>query len=91
MEKSSSEETGDAQSFSQHEIVTVMARFKQDWYAVTKSLNEIQILIEKQHENLQMITAIALRLSQIRNEYSCQFFDQEQLKQSADQDTLDLP
>ena len=89
MEKTSFEDNDDAQSFSQHGITATLARFEEDWYAVTKSLNEIQLLIGKQHENLQMITAIALRLSQIRNKYSCQFFAQDRLKQSADQETLD--
>ena len=89
MKKTDFEDNIDAQSFSQHGIAATLARFEEDWYAVTTSLNEIQILIQKQHENLQMIAAIALRLSRIRNMYSCQFFAQDRLKQSADQQTLD--
>ena len=43
---------GNAQGLQQHEIAAIVAQFEDDWYAVTKSLNEIQILIKKQHENL---------------------------------------
>jgi hypothetical protein len=74
----------------QHNIAATLARFKEDWHEVRTSLNEIQRLIEKQHGNLRMITAITLRLSQIREKYSCQFFNQEQLEQSTDKKDFDL-
>jgi hypothetical protein len=90
MEKSGLSNNADAQSLQQHNIAATLARFKQDWHAVRTSLNEIQRLIEKQHANLRMITAITLRLSHIREKYSCQFFNQEQLEQSTDQKDFDL-
>ena len=87
MERSDHKVRDNAQDLQQHDIAATLARFEEDWYAVTKSLSEIQILVKKQHENLRMMTAITLRLSQIRTKYSCHFFHQEQLEQSTDHES----
>lgn len=84
MENSGLNNNADAQSLRHQKIAATLARYKDDWHAVTKSLNEIQRLVQKQQENLRMITAITLRISQIREKYSCQFLNQEQLNQSVD-------
>ena len=89
MEKSSLSPNADVQKLQQHDTAAALAKFKEDSDVVTKLLDESLLLIEKQQENLRMITVITLQPSKIRDEYSCYFFNHGRREQNTDEQRFD--